>query len=80
MNKFKTFITRLLAVFAFFGLAVAARAADGDPDLSAVTTALTSLKGVMLTAAATVVTLGLALYAVKFGGVWVKKLLARFSS
>ena len=69
-----------LSVASFLGFAAVARAAEGDPDLSAVTTAIGTLKTVMLTAAGLVVVAGLGLFALKYGGVWVKKIFQRFAS
>lgn len=60
-------------------LATVARA-EGEPDLSAVTTGVTGLKTAVLAAGATVIAAGIALAAVKFGGKWVLRLFKSFSS
>lgn len=56
------------------------RADTGAIDLSGVTGGIDSLKTAVVTAAALVITAGMSLMAIKFGGRWIVKVFKSFSS
>jgi len=78
MNQNSRFNKLVILAALVFGISASAFAVG--PDMTAVTDGMGGLTTSVLAAAATIITAALGLYAIKKGGVWLKRLWGSFSS